>query len=95
MMLREALDVCERARKRTTSNFHFTTKASTSKSNPQATTKIINATRTGATSEDRDSDIRQRCGCKISSTYAESCSAPNPRRHVEDVHSIGENAAAH
>jgi hypothetical protein len=47
------------------------------------------ATRTVATSEDRDSDIRQRCGCKIKSSYAESCSAPSSRRHVEDVHSVG------
>jgi hypothetical protein len=47
------------------------------------------ATRTTATSEDRDSEIRQRCGCKICSSYAESCSAPSSRRHVEDVHSIG------
>jgi hypothetical protein len=32
--------------------------------------------RTSTTSEDRDSEIRQRCGCKISSSCAESCSAP-------------------
>ncbi len=51
------------------------------------------ATRTVATSEDRDSEIRQRCGCKISSSYAESCSAPSSRRHVEDVHSVGVAAA--
>ncbi len=33
--------------------------------------------------------IRQRCGCKGLSTYAESSSAPNPRRHIEDVHYVG------
>ena len=49
----------------------------------------IMATRTVATSEDRDSEIRQRCGCKTCSSYAESCSAPSSRRHVEDVHSVG------
>jgi len=47
------------------------------------------ATRTPATSEDRDSEIRQRCGCKTMSSYAESCSAPSSRRHVEDVNSVG------
>jgi hypothetical protein len=47
------------------------------------------ATRTVTTSEDRDSDIRQRCGCKRISSYAESCSAPSSRRHIEDVHSVG------
>ncbi len=51
--------------------------------------KINMATRTAATSEDRDSKIRQRCGCKKISSYAESCSAPSSRRHVEDVHSVG------
>jgi hypothetical protein len=56
-------------------------------------TKINMATRTVATSEDRDSDIRQRCGCKFPSSYAESCSAPSSRRHVEDVHSVGGAAA--
>ncbi len=56
-------------------------------------TKINMATRTKATSEDRDSDIWQRCGCKICSSYAESCSAPSSRRHVEDVHSLGVGAA--
>jgi hypothetical protein len=38
------------------------------------------ATRTGATSEDRDSMVRQRCGCKSCSRYAESCSAPGSQR---------------
>jgi hypothetical protein len=52
-------------------------------------TKINMATRTTATSEDRDSEIRQRYGCKICSSYAESCSAPSSRRHVEDVYSVG------
>jgi len=51
------------------------------------------STRTAATSKDRDSKIRQRCGCKSISSYAESCSAPSSRRHVEDVHSIGVDAA--
>jgi hypothetical protein len=49
--------------------------------NPHNTTrkdiKINMATRTTATSEDRDSKIRQRCGCKIVSSFAESCSAPS------------------
>ncbi len=53
-------------------------------------TKINMATRTIATSEDRDSEVRQRCGCKISSSYAEICSAPSSRRHVADVNSVGE-----
>jgi hypothetical protein len=57
-------------------------------------TKINTATRTSATSEDRDSEIRQRCGCNIISSYAESCSAPISRRHVEDVHSHGVEGAA-
>ena len=57
-------------------------------------TKINMATRTVATSEDRDSDIRQRCGCKIISSYAESCSAPSFIRHVEDVHNGGGTGAA-
>jgi hypothetical protein len=52
--------------------------------NPHDTTrkdaKIRMATRTSATSEDRDSDIRQRCGCKSCSSYAESCSAPGSQR---------------
>jgi hypothetical protein len=39
-------------------------------------------------SKNGDAQIRQRCGCKMTSTYAESCSAPNPRRHVEDVHNV-------
>jgi hypothetical protein len=56
--------------------------------------KINMATRTFATSEDRDSNIRQRCGCKITSSYAESCSAPSSRRHVEDVHNVQVAAAA-
>jgi hypothetical protein len=47
------------------------------------------ATRTLATSEDRDSEIPQRCGCELPSSYAESCSAPSSRRHVENVHSVG------
>jgi hypothetical protein len=94
MMLREALDMCEHARKRTPANFHFTAKASTSQSNPRAIMKIVNATRTAATSEDRDSDIRQRRGCKITSSYAKSCSAPSSRRHVEDVHTVGKFTAA-
>ncbi len=57
--------------------------------------KVIMATRTLATSEDRDSEVRQRCGCKIISSYAENCSTPNSRRHVEDVHSVGVAAASH
>jgi hypothetical protein len=56
-------------------------------------TEINTAKRTGATSEDRDSMVRQRCGCKICSTYAESCSAPSSRRRVEDVHGVGGAAA--
>jgi hypothetical protein len=52
------------------------------------------ATRTVATSEDRDSEIRQRCGCKRISSYAECCSAPSSRRRVEDVHSVGGYAVA-
>jgi hypothetical protein len=38
------------------------------------------ATRTIATSEDRDSEIRQRCGCKPLSSYAENCSGPGSQR---------------
>jgi hypothetical protein len=56
--------------------------------------KINMTTRTVATSEDRDSEIRQRCGCKRTSSYAESCSAPSSRRRVEDVHSVRDVAAA-
>jgi hypothetical protein len=56
-------------------------------------TKINTATRTSATSEDRDCEIRQRCGRKTPSSYAESCSAPHSRRHVEDVNSVGVDAA--
>jgi hypothetical protein len=52
-------------------------------------TEIHMATRTSATSEDRDSVIRQRCRCKNCSTYAESCCAPGSRCHVEDVNSVG------
>ncbi len=52
-------------------------------------TKINIATRTIATSKDRESKVRQRCGCKIPSSYAESCSAPSSRRQVENVHSVG------
>ena len=55
--------------------------------------KINMVTRTTATSEDRDSQIRQRCGCMTTSSYAEICSAPSSKRHVEDVHSVGEAAA--
>jgi hypothetical protein len=56
-----------------------------------ATTTISSTTRTPPPSEDRDSKIRQRCGCKRISSYAESCSAPNPRGRVEDVHSVGDH----
>jgi hypothetical protein len=45
--------------------------------------------RTEATSEDRDSGIRQRRGCKTISSLADSCGAPSSRRHVEDVHNTG------
>jgi hypothetical protein len=61
--------------------------------NPHNTTRnnteIYMATRTPATSEDHNSDVRQRCGCELPSSYAESCSAPSSRRHIEDVHSVG------
>ncbi len=61
--------------------------------NPHNTTrkdaKINMVTCNFATSEDRDSKIRQRCACKTTSSYAESCSAPSSRRHVEDVNSVG------
>ena len=43
-------------------------------------TKINMETRTIATSEDRDSEIRQRCGCKICSSCTESCSAQGSQR---------------
>ena len=47
------------------------------------------------TSEDRDSGIRQRRGCKITSSLAESCGAPSSRPHVEDVHNTGNVKTAH
>ncbi len=46
--------------------------------------------RTYAASEDRDSGIRQRRGCKTISSLAEGCSAPSSSRHAEDVHDTGE-----
>jgi hypothetical protein len=67
--------------------------------NPHNTTRkdteINMATRTNATSEDRDPEIRQRCGCKNCSSCAENCSAPVSRRHVEDVHNVGPDIVAH
>jgi hypothetical protein len=53
--------------------------------------KQIQQTRTTvtkATSEDRESSARKGCGRKIKSSLAESCSAPSPRRRVEDVNNI-------
>ena len=52
-------------------------------------TQTNTTTSTSATSEDRDSRIRQRCGGKVKSRLAEGCSAPSSRSHVEDVHNIG------
>jgi hypothetical protein len=83
---------------------HANSKATSARSsipfpNPHNTTrkdaKINMATRTKATSEDRDSVIRQRCGYKTISSYAESCSAPSSRRHVEDVNSVRAGSASH
>jgi hypothetical protein len=53
-------------------------------------TKQNNTRRTPATSEDRDSRIRQRRGCKQTPSLAESCGAPSSRRNVEDVNNTGE-----
>jgi hypothetical protein len=44
--------------------------------------------RTGATGEYCESIIRQRCGCKLLSSDAESSSGPYPTPSIEDVHSI-------
>jgi hypothetical protein len=61
-----------------------------------ATTQTNTTTRTClATSEDRDSRIRQRCGNKVQSSLAEGCSAPSSRSHVEDVHNIGAAIGGH
>ena len=71
-------------------NHNPPTHASPSHPYPSRNTPYKDITRrTLATSEDRDSGIRQRRGCKISSSYAEICSAPSSRRHVEDVHNVG------
>ena len=59
------------------------------KATPHATTQTKPTTRTEASSEDRDSKVRQRCGCKTKSSCAESSSAPSSCRHVQDVHNIG------
>ena len=60
-----------------------------------ATLKAIIATtvarRTLATSEDRQSLIRQRCGGQAKSSLAENCSAPVSSDRIEDVHSFGSN----
>jgi hypothetical protein len=50
--------------------------------------KQTKQTRTIATSEESETSVRQRCGRKILSSHAESCSAPSPRRRVEDVNNI-------
>ena len=55
--------------------------------------KINMATRTFSACKDRDSITRQRCGCKITSSCAESCDAPGSRTYVEDVHSVGADVA--
>ena len=52
----------------------------------QKATSII----TSAASEDRKSEVRQRCGCNITPSCAQSRSAPRSRSRVEDVHSIEE-----
>jgi len=44
---------------------------------------------TYAAGEYCESIVRQRCGCKINSSDAESSSGPYPTPRVEDVHSIG------
>jgi hypothetical protein len=46
-----------------------------------------------ATSEDRESLIRQRCGGQKISSLAEVCSAPVSRDCIEDVHSFGRTKA--
>jgi hypothetical protein len=50
--------------------------------------KQTKQTRTIATSEESESSARQRCGRKPMPSHAESCSAPSPRRRVEDVNNI-------
>ena len=49
--------------------------------------------RTGATSEDRKSLIRQRCGGQVQSSLAENCSAPVSSDRIEDVNSNDFSAA--
>ncbi len=51
--------------------------------------------RTIAASEERDSGIRQRRGCKGIPSLAEDCSAPSSSRRVEDVHNFGGDKAIH
>jgi hypothetical protein len=53
-----------------------------------ATPRINLTRRTCATSEDRDSGIRQRRGCKKRSSLAENCSGPTPTRRLEDVNIV-------
>jgi hypothetical protein len=48
-----------------------------------------NVARRTATSEDRESLIRQRCGDQESSSLAKVCSAPVSRDRIEDVNNIG------
>ena len=64
------------------------------KATPHATTQTKPTTRTRATSEDRDSEVRQRCGCKMTSSCAESSSAPSSCCYVQDVHNIGHGTAS-
>jgi hypothetical protein len=59
-----------------------------------AVTAVSITRRTLATSEDGESLIRQRCGCKLISSLAENCSAPVSRRRIEDVHNFGISATS-
>jgi hypothetical protein len=56
--------------------------------NKRKASKITITQRTPTASEYRESVIRQRCGCRISSSYAENCGAPISRSRVEDVHNV-------
>jgi hypothetical protein len=62
---------------------------------PAATTQKNITRHTGATSEDNEWQfkIRQRSGCKITSSYSENWSAPSAWGRVEDVHSVVEGSA--
>jgi hypothetical protein len=61
--------------------------------NKRKASKITTTQRTPTASEYRESEIRQRCGCRISSSYAENCGAPISRSHIEDVHSVDPTGA--